>query len=135
SFTHSDLTLRMSDGVQLAATLYEPVGAAPPAGWPAIVMFHALGGIRADMNVLAEAFFANQGYAVLTFDARGHGASGGVWGLDGPRENADARALFDWLAARGEVDAKHIGAYGIALGGGAAWVSAQIAHSTWAAVC
>jgi ABC-2 type transport system ATP-binding protein len=134
SFTHSDLTLRMSDGVQLAATLYEPVGAAPPAGWPAIVMFHALGGIRADMNVLAEAFFANQGYAVLTFDARGHGASGGLWGLDGPRENADARTLFDWLAARGEVDAKHIGAYGISLGGGEVWNSTAIAHVPWAAI-
>jgi predicted acyl esterase len=134
SFTHSELTLRMSDGVDLAATLYEPAGARPAAGWPAIVMFHGLGGTRASMNALAEAFFAGDGYAVLTFDARGHGASGGLWGLDGPNENADARTLFDWLAARGEIDTKHIGAYGISLGGGAVWNSTVLAHVPWAAI-
>jgi ABC-2 type transport system ATP-binding protein len=124
----------MSDGVDLAATLYEPTGTPPAAGWPAIVMFHGLGGTRASMNLLAETFFANQGYAVLTFDARGHGASGGLWGLDGPNENSDARALFDWLSARGDIDAKHIGAYGISLGGGAVWNSTAIAHVPWAAI-
>src|SRR4051794_41893816 len=39
-----ELTLHMSDGVDLAATLYEPSAAAPPAGYPAIVLFHGIGG-------------------------------------------------------------------------------------------
>ena len=39
-----ELTLRMNDGVDLAATLYEPDAAPPPAGYPAVVLFHGLAG-------------------------------------------------------------------------------------------
>ncbi|MFY9579154.1 MAG: alpha/beta fold hydrolase [Gaiellaceae bacterium] len=133
SFTHSDSMLPMSDGVDLAATLYEPSGARPPAGWPAVIMFHGLGGTRADTNAIAEGSFASQGYAVLTTDFRGHGQSGGLSSIDGPREITDVRALFDWLAARPEIDAKHIGAWGISLGGGAIWRS-LVASVPFAAV-
>src|SRR4051812_9772341 len=41
-----ELTLHMSDGVDLATTLYEPSAAAPPAGYSAIVLFHGIGGER-----------------------------------------------------------------------------------------
>jgi predicted acyl esterase len=78
AFTKTDGTVVMDDGVKIATTLYLPDGTPPTAGWPAIVMLHGLGGRRQDMNLLAEAFFANQGYAVLTYDVRGHGESGGV---------------------------------------------------------
>jgi predicted acyl esterase len=122
-FARTDVTLTMDDGVPIAATLYLPDGSPPPAGWPGIVMFHGLGGTRSQMNALAEMSFANQGYAVLTFDTRGHGASGGLWSLVGPREVADFRALYDWLAARPDVDGARIGAWGISLGGGAVWRS------------
>jgi hypothetical protein len=44
-----------------------------------------------------------------------------VWGLDGPREDQDARDLFNWLAARPEISDTQIGAFGISLGGGAVW--------------
>jgi predicted acyl esterase len=127
-FAKSEHRLAMDDGAVLAATLYVPnesVGGcdhrAVPT--PAIVMFHGLGGSRRDMNLLAETSFANQGYVVLTFDTRGHGESTGLWSLVGPREIADFRALLAWLAARPEVDAAHIGAWGISLGGGAVWRS------------
>jgi predicted acyl esterase len=123
-FTRSDVTVTMDDGTPLASTLYEPAGETPPAaGWPAIVMFHGLGGTRASMNRLAEQSFATEGYAVFTFDARGHGASGGLFSADGPREIADVRALFADLAARPDIDERHIGAWGISLGGGAVWRS------------
>lgn len=123
NFTHTDGTVTMDDGASITYTLYEPTTPKPAAGYPAIVMFHGLGGKHQDMNVLAENSFANEGYAVLTFDARGHGSSGGLFSLDGPRELADFHALFNWLAARPEVDGKHIGAWGISLGGGAVWRS------------
>ena len=35
---------------------------------------------------MAQRFLAPEGYAVLTFDARAHGESGGQFTLDGPRE-------------------------------------------------
>jgi ABC-2 type transport system ATP-binding protein len=123
NFTRTDGAVTMDDGVAITYTLYEPTTPKPAAGYPAIMMFHGLGGSRRDMNTLAENSFANEGYAVLTFDARGHGASGGLFSLDGPREIADFKALFAWLTARPEIDGKHVGAWGISLGGGAVWRS------------
>jgi ABC-2 type transport system ATP-binding protein len=134
TFTAGDLTITSTDGTPLAATLYEPTGAAPAGGFPAVVMFHGLGDTRASLDPLARQFFADQGYVVLTFDARGHGASGGLWGLDGPKENADARAVYDFLAARPEIAAGKIGAFGVSLGGGAVWNSAVIGKVPWAAI-
>jgi ABC-2 type transport system ATP-binding protein len=123
NFTKIDGAMTMDDGVSITYTLYEPTTPKPAAGYPAIMMFHGLGGKRQDMNTLAENSFANEGYAVLTFDARGHGASGGLFSLDGPREIADFKALFAWLGARPEIDGKRVGAWGISLGGGAVWRS------------
>ena len=107
----------MSDGVDLAATLYEPTTAPPPAGYPAIVLFHGLGGKRQDLDAVARRFVGP--FAVLSFDARGHGQSGGLVSLDGPREIADAREVFNQLAARREINKTKIGAWGLSLGAGA----------------
>ena len=112
-----ELTLHMDDGVDLAATLYEPSAAPPPGGYPAIVLFHGIGGKRQDLAAIAQRF--TDPFAVLTFDFRGHGQSGGLVSIDGPREIADAREIYDQLAARPEIDKTKIGAWGISLGGGA----------------
>jgi predicted acyl esterase len=117
----TEYTLAMDDSAALAATLYEPSVAPPPGGFPTIVMFHGLGGDRLSMNSIAEQAFAPAGYAVLTFDARGHGTSGGLTTIDGPREVQDVRALYEWLDARPEIDGNNIGTWGISLGGGAVW--------------
>ncbi len=62
-------------------------------------MLHGLGGERSSMNAAAETHLAPYGYAVLTVDARGHGASGGQSSLVGPREVADYAAALAWLRA------------------------------------
>src|SRR5437867_2621770 len=123
AWVKTDQLVRAGDGTQLATTLYTPgtVSGPPPAGWPAIIMFHGLGGTRASMNAIAEQTFVREGYVVLTADHRGHGESGGLFDADGPREIRDARDLFDWLASRPDVDRSHIGAWGISLGGGVVW--------------
>ncbi len=129
AYSKSDVTIPMDDGVRIAATLYEPPvnhGCGPPPGpaaVPGIMMFHGVGGTRSDVNAIAERTFARQGYAVLTFDTRGHGESGGLFSVVGERELRDYRALFDWLGARADVDERRIGAWGISLGGGAVWRS------------
>jgi predicted acyl esterase len=122
-WTKTDERITASDGAQLATTLYEPLTAPPVGGWPTLVLFHGIGGTRASMNQIAEQVFAPNGYAVLTFDFRGHGESGGLFDLDGPREVQDVRDLLGWLTARPEIDRAHIGAWGISLGGGAVWAS------------
>jgi X-Pro dipeptidyl-peptidase (S15 family) len=115
AFTKQEVTLRMDDGVDLAGTLYEPTDGAAP--YPAVALFHAIGGKRQDLDFVAQRFA--QSFVVLSFDARGHGQSGGLTSIDGPREIADARVVHDWLAARPEVAHNEVGAWGISLGGGA----------------
>jgi predicted acyl esterase len=113
-----DERFTMPDGVQIAATTYYPDGAAPAGGWPGMLMLHGLGGKRQDLAALAESYRAN-GYAVLTYDARGHGESGGVVDVDGPAEIQDLFILFERLRSRPEVRDDRIGGWGISYGGGA----------------
>jgi alpha-beta hydrolase superfamily lysophospholipase len=115
------LTVPMSDGVRLACSLVEPDGTPPSEGWPALMLFHGLGGTHQDLESIATQYAAPAGYATLECDARGHGASQGLFGLDGPRDVQDTKELFAWLAARPEISDTQIGALGISLGGGAVW--------------
>jgi alpha-beta hydrolase superfamily lysophospholipase len=119
--TPQQLTIPMSDGAQLACSLVEPDGTPPTSGWPALMLFHGLGGTHQDIEAAAVQFLAPAGYATLQCDARGHGTSGGLFGLDGPRDVQDTRELFTWLTARPEISDTQVGAYGYSLGGGAAW--------------
>jgi len=130
-FTKTDVTITMSDGVPIAATFFEPTTPAPPAGWPAVMIFHGLGQTRnstelgnISWNGVAETLLAPNGYAVLTFDARAHGQSGGMFTLDGPRELQDTKELFAWLVSHREIDAQHVGAFGVSYGGANIWLSA-----------
>jgi pimeloyl-ACP methyl ester carboxylesterase len=134
AFTRQDTTVTMSDGTPIAATLWLPAGSPPAGGWPALVLFHGLGGSREDMNTLAQrAFLPGDSYAVLTYDARGHGGSGGLVGVDGPNEVSDAKAMFGWLRDRPDVSNTKIGAFGISYGGGAVWNS-LVAGVPWTAI-
>jgi alpha-beta hydrolase superfamily lysophospholipase len=119
--TPQQLTIPASDGTKLACSLVEPDGVAPTGGWPAVMLFHGLGGKHQDMEPVATQFLAPAGYASLECDARGHGVSEGLFGLDGARDVQDTRELFNWLTARPEISDTQIGALGISLGGGAVW--------------
>jgi predicted acyl esterase len=129
-FTLTDTRVTMSDGVHIAVGYFQPTGTPPPAGWPAVVLLHGLGQTRKTSdfglspNSLAARFLAPEGYAVLTYDARAHGESEGLFTLDGPRELADLRELLAWLTMNHPVDPKHIGAYGVSYGGGLVWQAA-----------
>jgi len=117
-----EVSLVMDDGVHIFASVLEPAGTPPTGGWPGVMMFHGLGGSHNDLIPLASAYTA-RGYAVFIPDARGHGHSGGFVSLDGPREVADVRTEFQWFAGLPDVSDTQIGAWGISLGGGAAWNS------------
>ena len=130
-FTKTDTTVTMSDGVRIAVSYFQPAGTPPAAGWPAVVLLHGLGQTRNSSdfvnwspNSMAEQFLAPNGYVVLTYDARAHGESGGLFTLDGPRELADLRELLTWLTTRHPVDTAHVGAYGASYGGGLLWEAA-----------
>jgi predicted acyl esterase len=130
-FTKVDTKVTMSDGVQIAVSYFEPAGTPPASGWPGAVLLHGLGQTRntSDFvnwspNSMAAQFLAPEGYAVLTYDARAHGESGGLFTLDGPRELADLRELLSWFTTGHPVDAQHVGAYGASYGGGLLWKAA-----------
>jgi ABC-2 type transport system ATP-binding protein len=87
-------------GAQIDTSYFTAGGDAPR---PAVLLAHGFGGSKRDVRAQAEEL-ARDGYAVLTWSARGFGKSTGKIGLNDPeREVADVSRLIDWLAARPEV--------------------------------
>jgi predicted acyl esterase len=133
AFSKQDVTITSADGTALAATLTLPDGAAPAGGWPAVIFMHGLGGNRSSTLAVAQQMGIGDRFAVLAYDARGHGQSGGLIGIDGPKEIADVKAVFAWLRDRPDVSDTRIGGWGVSYGGGAAWNSLA-ARVPWAAL-
>jgi len=84
--------LRSSDGVTLAAT-YWP-GTRPDSA--AVLLLHGVDGSRGAVARNA-AWLAQQGYAAMAIDFRGHGQSDRVDRSFGWNESRDAHAAFAWL--------------------------------------
>ncbi|MFJ4692098.1 CocE/NonD family hydrolase [Streptomyces sp. NPDC088766] len=70
---------------------------------PAVLLGHGFGGSKEDVREQAEDLAAD-GYAVLTWSARGFGRSTGKIGLNDPEgEVADVSRLIDWVAKQPQV--------------------------------
>ncbi|MFX0591392.1 alpha/beta fold hydrolase [Melissospora conviva] len=92
-----------TEPVELDTTLYLPAGASAADPVPAVLLAHGFGGSKESVSADAESF-AERGYAVLAYTARGFGLSGGQIHLDHPEhEVRDAQRLLDWLAQRPEI--------------------------------
>ncbi|MFD5142124.1 alpha/beta fold hydrolase [Streptomyces sp. NPDC058401] len=88
------------------------------ANRPAVLLAHGFGGSKEDMRPQAERL-ARDGYAVLTWSARGFGRSGGKIGLNDPDyEVKDVSRLIDWIAARPGVRLDAAGDPRIGIAGG-----------------
>ncbi|MEU8761993.1 alpha/beta fold hydrolase [Streptomyces sp. NPDC048659] len=95
----ADRTLAL-DGVRIDTSYFTAGGSGRR---PAVLLGHGFGGSKDDVRAQAEGL-ARDGYAVLTWSARGFGASTGQIGLNDPeREVKDVSGLVDWLAGRPEV--------------------------------
>ncbi|WP_164555715.1 MULTISPECIES: alpha/beta fold hydrolase [unclassified Streptomyces] len=85
---------------------------------PALLLGHGFGGSKEDVREQAEKL-ARDGYAVLTWSARGFGKSTGKIGLNDPEgEVADVSRLIDWLADRPEVRLDRDGDPRVGMAGG-----------------
>ncbi|WP_414507720.1 alpha/beta fold hydrolase [Streptomyces sp. NEAU-L66] len=85
---------------------------------PAVLLAHGFGASKKDLRPQAEQL-ARDGYAVLTWSARGFGKSTGSIGLNDPDgEVADVRRLIDWLAERPEVQLDKDGDPRVGMAGG-----------------
>ncbi|MEU8703629.1 alpha/beta fold hydrolase [Streptomyces sp. NPDC048565] len=96
---------------------------------PAVLIGHGFGGSKDDVRAQAEKLAAD-GYAVMTWSARGFGMTGGEITLNAPdAEVKDVSGLIDWLADRPEVelDAKgdpRVGVTGASYGGAVSLLAA-----------
>ncbi|MFG3162361.1 CocE/NonD family hydrolase [Streptomyces sp. NPDC048232] len=96
----ADRVVEVGDGVRLDTSYFT---AGSGGRRPAVLLAHGFGGSKADARDQAERL-ARDGYAVLTWSARGFGRSTGKIGLNAPDgEVADVSRLIDWLAGRPEV--------------------------------
>ena len=102
-----DLAIPMSDGVKLRGDLTLPANAdGTPIGAkvPVIVTITAYnktviaGGFGGTLAGADPAYLVKRGYQQLTVDARGTGASEGIWGAFSRREGKDAVAVVDWAS-------------------------------------
>jgi uncharacterized protein len=106
------------DGTPLCARLYLPMRASGPV--PCIVMGHGFGGVRA-MGLGDYALrYQEAGFAVLVFDYRHLGESGGeprqlIWI---PRQLADWSAAIKYARGLEEIDPARIALWGTSLSGG-----------------
>src|SRR5690606_34144219 len=90
----------------------------PEGRRPAVLLGHGFGGSKEDVRQQAEDL-ARDGYAVLTWSARGFGKSTGKIGLNDPEgEVADVSRLLDWLAGRPEFQLDKDGDPRVGMAGG-----------------
>ncbi|QDY76822.1 alpha/beta fold hydrolase [Streptomyces qinzhouensis] len=124
---HREDGMRPMPGAQIDTSYF--VAGDREAPRPAVLLGHGFGGSKDDVRKQAERL-ARDGYAVLTWSARGFGKSTGRIGLNDPaHEVKDVSRLLDWLAARPEVrkDAKgdpRVGIAGASYGGAIALLAA-----------
>ena len=112
-----DVSIPLRDGVRLAANLYLPAGVGP---FPAILQYTPYlkdgPGGRGPVET-AHLFFARHGYACLTLDMRGFGASEGVASPPfSASEKQDGYDVLEWMAAQPWCTGR-TGIWGVSYGG------------------
>jgi uncharacterized protein len=110
----------VSSGVTFGATLTEP---ASGRHLPAVALIHGSGLQPRPLFSLWANFYASLGFAVLNYDKRGTGESGGQYPGESPTPEAlsiyagDAVAAARFLRSLPEVDKSRVGLYGGSQGG------------------
>ncbi len=114
----------LSGGVSLAGEIAFPPGTGP---FPAVVLVHGSGPVTREGNRPLVAPFLTQGIAVLAYDKRGNGESGGLYRGVGPLNSdsmirllaGDAVAALELLARHERIDKNRLGLAG---GSQAGWI-------------
>ena len=108
-----EASLRLNDGTDLIADLWQPAGSGP---WPALLMRQPYGRRIASTVTLAHpAWWAERGYLVVVQDVRGQGDSGGCFsGFD--QEAADTAETHTWVRNLAQCNGR-FGCYGFSYQG------------------
>lgn len=111
----ADRIMDMGDGVRIDTSYFT---AGSGGRRPAVLLGHGFGGSKDDVRQQAEDL-ARDGYAVVTWSARGFGKSTGKVGLNDPKgEVADVSRLLDWLAKQPQVELDKAGDPRVGMAGG-----------------
>ena len=114
-----DVTFKSGDSFA-AGWFFLPEDAGSGARVPAVAMAHGVGAVKEMYLEPFARYFAEAGIAVLLFDYRSFGASGGE-----PRQRVfprdqieDYRSALTWLSLQPQIDAERLGIWGTSFGGG-----------------
>jgi uncharacterized protein len=119
---------RMRDGVELGMVIARPDA---PGRFPAIMAYNPYRTLTSVKSEYCDAdynhrwdgpsWFAERGYAVVYFDVRGTGNSGGsTRQVYAPEERRDAYDMVEWLAQQPWCDG-NVGMWGMSYGGVVQW--------------
>jgi 2,6-dihydroxypseudooxynicotine hydrolase len=100
------------EGKHLAGNLRSPAGAVKP---PVVVMCMGLDSTKEEMDSNESVFLA-RGMATLAFDGPGQGEGEYDFAIRGDYEVV-VKAVLDYVATRGDLDAARVGLWGVSLGG------------------
>ena len=107
------------DGTKIVYKLFLPDSASAGSPVPAVLMTHGWAGSRQTSAGGRVGRFLSEGYAVLTWDQRGFGQSGGEVQVDSPGfEDRDVSALIDVLAADERIRKEAVGDPLVGMNGG-----------------
>ena len=112
----------VSNDVSLAGEIALPSG---PGPFPGVVLVHGSGPVTREGNAPLRNVFLEQGFAVLSYDKRGVGASGGAYRGVGPLNSdsmirllaEDAAAALRTMAKHARVDPRRLGLAGASQAG------------------
>lgn len=122
-----DVVFHSGDGTELKGTLLMPAGEPP---YSAVVMLHGSGpeGRSGPGYRILSNHIARSGVAVLFYDKRGVGESGGDFESAQYSDFvADAVAAVEYLAGRDDIDASRVGLHTNSEGG---WFGPEVAATT-----
>ncbi|MDD1976171.1 MULTISPECIES: alpha/beta hydrolase [Pseudomonas] len=115
-YTRQDLTIAVN-GIRLAGWFYRPDTPQPSA---LVVMSPGFAAVKEQyLDRFAESFAA-AGLAVVVYDQRNFGASGGDLrgDIDPHQQIEDMREVITWASAQAEIDPQRIGVWGSSYSGG-----------------
>lgn len=121
--THEDVSFSSRDGIVLKGWWFGVPGADRAA-----VVVHGRGRNRINSSFRPDAIarmLLSHGYAILLFDLRGHGESGGTRYTLGIEEPRDVLAAIDLAAAKAGTDRARVAVIGESLGGGSALMTVK----------
>ena len=117
------------DELNMAGTLYFPSNNSPP--WPGVILLHMLHGDQSQWEDFPQQL-TEEGFAVLSMDIRGHGNTGGEMNWD--LAISDQQQVWNYFAARQEIDQDQIAFVGASVGANLALVASSNEPSVRTAV-